>query len=225
MTCPSAHTLTPAPGCPRNARLNILGYQVGTRLHELLPLRDQLYSSSSTSLRAPPPPTRVLRLLPLLSYLHSPLYKYLFARAADSLEKSTEFDDEYMLGDNEMVLTKGVEVPKEMSELSCGALVAGIIEAVMDGAGFVRLPSSLASRFRVEFHLSFLPSSLPTPFLLRTFSTQLTHYAVLPMNHTASKSDGPFRSHVDLSSTNGHPHQAGSFRLGQRSSHVIAVIK
>ena len=43
-----------------------------------------------------------------------------------------------MIGDNDMILTRGIEVPKEMSELSCGALVAGIIEAVMDGAGFVR---------------------------------------------------------------------------------------
>lgn len=42
-----------------------------------------------------------------------------------------------MIGDDDMVITRGVEVPKEMSELSCGALVAGIVEAVMDGAGFV----------------------------------------------------------------------------------------
>lgn len=44
-----------------------------------------------------------------------------------------------MIGDNDMMITRAVEVPKEMSELSCGALVAGIIEAVMDGAGFVSI--------------------------------------------------------------------------------------
>ena len=58
-----------------------------------------------------------------------------------------------MIGDNDMVLTRGIEVPKEMSELSCGALVAGIVEAVMDGAGFVRLHSlpstSTLRRFRM----------------------------------------------------------------------------
>ncbi|KAK4700315.1 trafficking protein particle complex subunit 5, partial [Phenoliferia sp. Uapishka_3] len=115
-------------------RLNILGYRVGTRLLELLPLRDYLYPLSS--LRSPPPPTRTLRLLPILSYVHSTLYRYLFGRPADSLEKSTENEDEYMIGDDDMVITRGVEVPRDMSELSCGALVAGIIEAVMDGAGF-----------------------------------------------------------------------------------------
>ena len=124
--------------------MNILGYRVGSRLLELLPLRDNLYPLSS--LRSPPPPTRILRLLPLLSYIHSPLYKYLFGRAADSLEKSTEAEDEYMIGDNDMILTRGIEVPKEMSELSCGALMAGIVEAVMDGAGFVRRHATSHSR-------------------------------------------------------------------------------
>lgn len=42
-----------------------------------------------------------------------------------------------MIGDDDMVVTRGVEVPRDMSELSCAALVAGIVEAVMDGAGFV----------------------------------------------------------------------------------------
>lgn len=44
-----------------------------------------------------------------------------------------------------MVITRGIEVPKEMKDLSCGALVAGIVEAVMDGAGFVS-PRSLADQ-------------------------------------------------------------------------------
>lgn len=121
----------------RTFRLNILGYRVGTRLLELLPLRDYLYPYST--LRSPPPPTRILRLLPILSYIHSTLYRYLFGRTADSLEKSTENEDEYMIGDDEMIVTRDVEVPREMKELSCGAIVAGIVEAVMDGAGFVSL--------------------------------------------------------------------------------------
>lgn len=133
------YVLLPSPAVPQlilaSNRLNILGYRVGSRLLELLPLRDYLYPISS--LRSPPPPTRTLRLLPILSYVHSTLYRYLFGRPADSLERSTDNEDEYMIGDDDMVVTRGVEVPKEMSELSCGALVAGVVEAVMDGAGFV----------------------------------------------------------------------------------------
>ncbi|GAA5846487.1 hypothetical protein JCM5353_008015 [Sporobolomyces roseus] len=117
-------------------RLSILGYRVGTRLLELLPLRDSLYPITSSLGRSPPPPSRTLRLLPLLTYIHSPLYRYLFGKPADSLERSTENSDEYMIGDDDMVITRGIQVPKEMKELSCAALVAGIVEAVMDGSGF-----------------------------------------------------------------------------------------
>lgn len=118
-------------------RLSILGYRVGARLVELVPLRDYLYPLSS--IRSPPPPSRTLRLLPVLTYIHSTLYRYLFGRPADSLERSTDHDDEYMIGDDDMIITRAVQVPKDMSDLSCGALVAGIVEAVLDGAGFVSL--------------------------------------------------------------------------------------
>ncbi|GAA5867837.1 hypothetical protein JCM3774_005875 [Rhodotorula dairenensis] len=115
-------------------RLSILGYRVGARLVELVPMRDYLYPLSS--IRSPPPPSRTLRLLPILTYVHSTLYRYLFGKPADSLERSTDKDDEYMIGDDDMVITRAIHVPKEMSDLSCGALVAGIVEAVLDGAGF-----------------------------------------------------------------------------------------
>lgn len=42
-----------------------------------------------------------------------------------------------MLGIDEPLLDRGVQVPKEMSSLSTNALLAGVVEAVMDGLGFV----------------------------------------------------------------------------------------
>jgi len=41
-----------------------------------------------------------------------------------------------MISDNDPILTRNVEIPKEMSSLSCMAIVAGIVEAVMDGWNF-----------------------------------------------------------------------------------------
>lgn len=73
----------------------------------------------------------------MLHYVHTTLFKYLFGRAASSLEKSTDNEDEYMVGDDEPVLDRGVNTPKEMSSLSTNAILAGIVEAVMDGMGFV----------------------------------------------------------------------------------------
>ena len=42
-----------------------------------------------------------------------------------------------MVYDNDPLLTRSIEVPDEMSSLSCSAITAGIVEAVMDGWGFV----------------------------------------------------------------------------------------
>jgi hypothetical protein len=75
----------------------------------------------------------------MLSFIHTQLYKALFLRPADGLERSTENEEQYMIYDNDPILTRSIEVPKDMNQLSCMALFAGVIEAVMDGWGFVRL--------------------------------------------------------------------------------------
>ncbi|CAG8778511.1 1653_t:CDS:2, partial [Acaulospora morrowiae] len=54
----------------------------------------------------------------------------------DSLEKSTEHEDEYMISDNDPLTSKYISVPKELSQLNCNAFLAGIVEAILDGAQF-----------------------------------------------------------------------------------------
>lgn len=90
----------------------------------------------------------------MLRYLDV-VYRYLFNRSYDGLERSTEHADEYMIIDNDPVLTRSIDVPKDMASLSCMALVAGVLEAVMDGHAFVRrclggerLTSAAGSRHR-----------------------------------------------------------------------------
>ena len=116
------------------ARLSQIGYRVGVRLVEVLPLRDSLPPSTGRAASGPP---RQTRLLPVLHYIHTTLFRYLFGRPASSLEKSTENEDEYMIGDDEPVLDRGVQIPKDMSSLSTNSLLAGLVEAVLDGLGFV----------------------------------------------------------------------------------------
>lgn len=43
-----------------------------------------------------------------------------------------------MIIDNDPPLTRNVSVPKDMSQLSCSSFTAGVVEAVLDGLGFVR---------------------------------------------------------------------------------------
>ena len=107
------------------ARLATCGYSVGVKLLDLL-----LYRLPQRSA------TRPTRLLELLQFIHTTLWRSLFSRAADALELSTSNNNEYMITDNEPLVNTYISVPKEMNQLNCAAYVAGIIEGVCDAAGF-----------------------------------------------------------------------------------------
>ncbi|KAL8662595.1 MAG: hypothetical protein Q9202_004553 [Teloschistes flavicans] len=105
-------------------RLNEQGYPLGLRLLPLLLYREP----PRTSLR----PNRIL---PLLQFIHGPLWRSLFGRTADAIEHSSTAANEYMISDNEPLVNQYISVPKEMNQLNCAAYVAGIIEGVCDGCG------------------------------------------------------------------------------------------
>jgi hypothetical protein len=107
--------------------LNAQGYPLGLKLLDLLLSRATL--SSPTSLR----PTRIL---PLLQFIAQTLWRHLFNRPADALEKSESDPAQYMLYDNDPLVNTYISLPREMSQLNCAAFVAGVIEGVCDGAGF-----------------------------------------------------------------------------------------
>nr|XP_007163508.1 hypothetical protein PHAVU_001G239800g [Phaseolus vulgaris]ESW35502.1 hypothetical protein PHAVU_001G239800g [Phaseolus vulgaris] len=79
---------------------------------------------------------RETRLLGILSFVHSTVWKVLFGKVADSLEKGTEHEDEYMISEKELLVNKFISIPKDMGTFNCGAFVAGIVRGVLDGAGF-----------------------------------------------------------------------------------------
>ncbi|KAG8905835.1 TRAPP subunit trs31 [Tulasnella sp. 403] len=108
-------------------RLNTLGYRVGTRMLELMTWRAEGASKA---------PKRETRFLPALMWIHTVLWRQLFGKPADAIEKSVENDDEYMVIDNDPPITRHISIPKEMSQLNCSAFSAGIVEAVLDGLCF-----------------------------------------------------------------------------------------
>jgi trafficking protein particle complex subunit 5 len=115
-------------------RLSEQGHPLGLKLLDLLLYRSTPAGSASSSSSAQA--SRPLRVLPLLTLLTTRLYPLLFSRPADSLEQSTTNPGEYMIIDNTPLTNQFISVPKDMSQLSCAAFVAGIIEGVCDGAGF-----------------------------------------------------------------------------------------
>ncbi|KAL0577659.1 Trafficking protein particle complex subunit 31 [Marasmius crinis-equi] len=108
-------------------RLNTLGYRVGSRVLEITVWRAE---SSSKA------PKREIRLLPALMFIHTHIWRAVFGKPADAIEKSVENADEYMIIDNDPLIERHISVPKDLSQLSCSSFTAGIVEAVLDGLCF-----------------------------------------------------------------------------------------
>ena len=63
----------------------MLGYRVGTRVLELMVWRTESQTKA---------PKREIRFLPALMSIHTQVWKTVFGRPADAIEKSVENDDE-----------------------------------------------------------------------------------------------------------------------------------
>lgn len=111
-------------------RLNTLGYRIGTRVLELMVWRAEAQSKA---------PKREIRFLPALMSIHTQVWRAVFGKPADAIEKSVDNADEYMIIDNDPLIERYISVPKDMSQLSCSSFTAGIVEAVLDGLGFVSM--------------------------------------------------------------------------------------
>jgi hypothetical protein len=42
----------------------------------------------------------------------------------------------FLISDRDLIVNQFISVPADMSSLNCGAFVAGIVEAILDGAHF-----------------------------------------------------------------------------------------
>ncbi|KAJ1817928.1 protein particle complex subunit [Coemansia sp. RSA 2598] len=101
------------------AKLSEIGKRVGVRVFELTMWREKNVHRES-------------RVLQTLVFLNTVVWRALFDKQADSLERSTESDDEYMITDNEPAILKYISVPKEMASFSPGAFISGIVEAIAE---------------------------------------------------------------------------------------------
>ena len=101
--------------------LHSLGWQVGARCHDLITVRER------ASKREP-------RLLQVLLMVKAPLWKALFGKEADKLEKANDDDRTYYIIEAEPLVNAFISVPKDKGSLNCASFTAGVIEAVLDGA-------------------------------------------------------------------------------------------
>lgn len=68
----------------------------------------------------------------ILQFVSSSVWKSLFGKPADSLERSIDHADEYMIFDNNPITSNFVSVHQSSSD----AYISGIIAGVLEGAGF-----------------------------------------------------------------------------------------
>jgi hypothetical protein len=104
-------------------RLEESGYSIGQRVGELVGCRERLTK-------------RETRVVNMLQYVSNTIWKHLFNKVADNLERSTENADEYMIHENSPVTNSFVSVPSDMGQLNCASFIAGIIAGVLDSAKF-----------------------------------------------------------------------------------------
>jgi len=104
-------------------KLEEAGYGIGQRMIELIGCRDRLTK-------------RETRLVSMLQFVSNQIWRHLFNKAADNLEKSMENEDEYMIHENAPITNAFVSVPADMGQLNCAAFLAGIIAGILDSARF-----------------------------------------------------------------------------------------
>lgn len=71
-----------------------------------------------------------------LQFVSTQVWKSLFGKSADSLERSIDHADEFMIVDYEPLTSTFVSVPSDFGQLSVDAYMSGIVAGVLSGAGF-----------------------------------------------------------------------------------------
>ena len=98
--------------------LEKLGKDLGKRVLDALFHRDRLTKRELTEVG-------------ILQFISTTAWKALWGKAADSLERSTDREDEYMIVDSAPLVNQFVSVPANLGALDCAALMAGVVAGIL----------------------------------------------------------------------------------------------
>lgn len=104
-------------------RLSDSGKHIGCRMVDLIVNRDKNFR-------------RETRVINILMFIKTVLWKNLFNKEADKLEKATDDDSIYYLIESEPITNKFVSTPKDKGNFNCASFIAGIIEAALEQCSF-----------------------------------------------------------------------------------------
>eukprot|EP00978_Attheya_sp_CCMP212_P003548 scaffold7454_cov53-Attheya_sp.AAC.4 len=150
-------------------RLESAGYGVGLKISkdgDIVPAQRIRYAKRET------------RLMSILHFVSSSVWKALFGKAADSLERSIDHADEFMIVDYEPITSTFVSVPSDFGQLSVDAYISGIIAGVLDGAGFTaRVTAHSVTMEEGEKPVSTSSSAASTPLPRKEKAVFLVKFA------------------------------------------------
>lgn len=109
-------------------RLEGSGYSVGLKVLELLAYRHAKSNAGEYK--------REIKMMNVLHFISTTVWKSLFGKAADSLERSIDHHDEFMIVDYSPITSTYVSVPTDFGGLSVDSYISGIITGILEGSAF-----------------------------------------------------------------------------------------
>ena len=104
-------------------KLEEIGFTVGQRMCELVGYRERLIKREN-------------RVVNMLQYVTNIVWKHMFNKTADNLERSMDNEDEYMIHEYTPITNAFVSVPEDLGSFNCAAFIAGIISGVLNSSNF-----------------------------------------------------------------------------------------
>lgn len=62
----------------------------------------------------------------VIRFVHTSVWKALFGKQADVLEKDDDHDNQYMITDHDMLVNRFVSVPRDMGGFNCASFVVSV---------------------------------------------------------------------------------------------------
>ncbi|XP_059475375.1 trafficking protein particle complex subunit 5 [Neocloeon triangulifer] len=104
-------------------RLHEMGVDVGSRVVDLYFVRDKSCK-------------RETKLLNILLFIKTTVWKNLFGKEADKLEHANDDERTYYIIEKTALVNTFVSVPRDKSSLNCAIFTAGIVEAILTSCNF-----------------------------------------------------------------------------------------
>ena len=96
-------------------KLSSLGYPIGEKVLELCSVREKNFKKET-------------KIVQMLQFIHNNVWKMLFGKQADGLQKSTDDEDEYRIIENSPITNR--YIPYQKGQSNCASFLGGIIEGI-----------------------------------------------------------------------------------------------